>query len=942
MPVFLFTDIEGSTQLWEIHGRVMGEALSRHDQILHDCVTAHGGRIIKHTGDGVFAVFDTGEPLQCALAIGQQIAGTDWGPIGRLRVRIALHAGDAEQRGADYFGSAVNRTARLLYAAWGGQILLTDQVVRAHRPPENAVLRDYGVHMLKDLGHPQQIFGLLPQQAKAQEFPPLRSLSTRAHNLPPQPTPFIGRRQELAEILHRLDRPECRMLTIVGPGGVGKTRLALQVGAENIDAFPHGVYQVSLAPLSAANSIVTTIADALNYPFSGSEAPADQLWRYLYDKEMLLILDNFEHLMDGVDLVADLLAGAPRLKLIVTSRERLNLHEEWTFELVGMEVPEQEDVSSAEQFAAVQLFLNTAYRVYPNLSANECERRNIVRICQLVEGLPLAIELASSWVRVLTCQEIADEIAKSRDFLVATSPNVPARHQSLRAIFEYSWHLLLPHERDVLRRLSVFRGGMQRDAAQQVAGATLPVLLALADKSLLRRSPTGRYEMLEAVRQYAREKLAEDEAVAAETQRSHTAYYMNLLRIHGESLRGGRQREALAALSAERENGRRAWQRTVESLDVATMRQGLDGLYHLYEIRGWLQDGFQLFDHAVNAVAHAPHSRLQVVTRAQALARRGWFAYRLGRLQAARRDLRQSLAICLEWNEPEEAAGVRYNLGVLTYQLGQYEEAERLLHESLQAQRTIGDTFGAARTLSILGIVARDQGDKARAAQFLEESLALHRALDEKRGTARCLNLLALLHRDQGRPEEARTQIEESLELARDIDDISGIAYALSLLGVVLHELGDYVAARDYARESLEIRERFGDRRGTIFSHNDLGRALMMLERYDAARDHLCQALAAAEALETRPLSYYVLASFAELAYLEQRPPAALRFAALIIASGTSFEAAASSAQRIYGLAAAQLSPEEVETIWEEASVAGYDEYVREILADCGLPLEAG
>jgi predicted ATPase/class 3 adenylate cyclase len=940
MPVFLFTDIEGSTQLWEIHGRVMGEALSRHDQILHDCVAAHGGRIIKHTGDGIFAVFERGQPLQCALAIRQQMAGADWGPIGRLRVRIALHAGEAEQRGADYFGSAVNRTARLLYAAWGGQILLTDHVIRAYRPPENAVLRDYGVHMLKDLGHPQQIFGLLPQEAAAQEFPPLRSLSTRAHNLPPQPTPFIGRRQELAEILSRLDRPECRLLTIVGPGGVGKTRMALQVAAENIDAFPHGVFQVSLAPLSVASSIVTTIADALNFPFGGAEAPADQLWRYLQDKEMLLILDNFEHLMDGVNLVADLLAGAPRLKLIVTSRERLNLHEEWPYELAGMEVPQGEEIGSAEQFAAVQLFLNTAYRVYPNLSPSECEKLNIVRICQLVEGLPLAIELASSWVRALTCQEIADEIARSRDFLVAMSPHVPARQQSLRTIFEYSWHLLLPQERDILRRLSVFRGGMQRDAAEQVAGATLPVLLALADKSLLRRSPTGRYEMLEAVRQYAREKLAEDEPIAAETQRRHTHYYMSVLHTHGESLRGGRQREALGVLSAERENCLRAWQRTVDSHDVAAMRQGLDGLYHLYEIRGWLQDGFEQFDHAVNAVAHAPHSRLQVVTRALALARRGWFAYRLGRFQAARRDLRQSLSICLEWNEPEEAAGVRYNLGVLTYQLGQYEEAERLLHESLQAQRTIGDTFGAARTLSILGIVARDQGDIARAAQFLEESLALHRAIDEKRGTARCLNLLALLHRDQGRLEEARTQIEESLTLARDIDDISGIAYALSLLGVVLHGLGDYVAARDYARDSLELREKFGDRRGAIFSHNDLGRALMMLERYDAAREHFCRALAAAETLQTKPLSYYVLASFAELAYLEKRPALALRFAALIIAAGTSFEAAASAAQRIYELAAARLSPKEVDAAWEEASVASYDAYVRDVLVDCGPPQE--
>jgi hypothetical protein len=285
--------------LWELHGRAMGEALSRHDRILHDCIGAHGGRVIKHTGDGVFAVFESGRPLECALAVRRQLANEDWGAIGRIRVRMALHAGDAERRNEDYFGSAVNRTARLLYAAWGGQILLSEQVVRSFTVPANCTLQDYGVHMLKDLGHPQQIFGLVPQDAETQEFPPLRSLSTRAHNLPPQPTPFIGRRKELAEILARIDSPDCRLLTIVGPGGVGKTRVALQVAAENIDAFPHGVYQVSLAPLSTASAIVTTVADALHFPFTGPEAPSEQLWRYLQDKEMMLVLDNFEHLMMG-------------------------------------------------------------------------------------------------------------------------------------------------------------------------------------------------------------------------------------------------------------------------------------------------------------------------------------------------------------------------------------------------------------------------------------------------------------------------------------------------------------------------------------------------------------------------------------------------------------------------------------------------------------------
>jgi predicted ATPase len=919
----------------------MGDALSVHDQIVDSCVTRGGGRIIKHTGDGVFAVFDEGQPLQCALDIQRQVADTDWGPIGRLRVRIALHAGEAERRDNDFFGSAVNRTARLLLAAWGGQILLSEEVARVFETPEGSALHDYGVHMLKDLGHPQQIYGLIDLRLEEEEFPPLRSLSTRSHNLPPQPTRFIGRHKELAEILERLDSPNCRLLTIVGPGGVGKTRLALQVAAENIDAFPHGVYQVSLAPLAAGSSIITTIAEALHFPFSGSELPAEQLWRYLKDKEMLLVLDNFEHLMEGVGSISDIVQNAHRLKLIVTSRERLNLHEEWTYELHGMEVPGAHELQSAEQFSSVRLFLQNVYRINPDFTLNDEEKANIIRVCELVEGIPLGIELAASWIRVLSCGEIAAEIERSRDFLFTSAMDVPERHQSLRAVFDYSWRLLSSRQQDVLRRLAVFRGGMPREAAEQVAGATLPLLLALTDKSLLRRTPSGRYQMLEAVRDYAYEKLAEEPDVAAETESRHASFFINLLLQYGSALTGGRQREALAILGMERANGRKALKRVMAVGDVELSHQVLDALFHLYEIRGWMQEGFDLFSQFVEALRMVPPSRLQVLTHAMALCRRGWFAYRLGRHQEAEEDMRRSLAIFQEWDEPAQVAIAFYNLGVLTYQLGDYVEAEQLLHRGLDMQKAEGERFGTARALSILGIIARDQGLFDRARSLLEESLALHRELEEKRGISRCLNLLALLHRDQGELEQARLQMEESLVMSRDIDDVSGVAYALSLLGVVHHELGDYIAARDYAQDSLAVRESIGDRRGLAFSHNDLGRALMMLERYDSARDHFRRALAAAEEIRARPISYYILANLAELERREDHLEVALRLAALVIASGTSFEAAVTSAQLAYDRITPALAPERIAAIWEEVTPDAYDAVLGELLGAGRLKPEA-
>ena len=932
MPTFLFTDIQGSTQLWEVHGRAMGAALSQHDQILADCVAIHGGRIVKHTGDGVFAVFDGGRPLHCALDIQRRLEATDWTPIGRLRVRIALHAGEAERRGDDYFGSAVNRTARLLVAAWGGQIVLSEDVVRLFEAPEGSVLRDYGVHMLKDLDHPQQIFGLIDDERREEEFPPLRSLSTRSHNLPPQPTRFVGRDKELADILERLDSPNCRLLTIVGPGGVGKTRLALQVAAESIDAFPHGVYQVGLAPLASGNSIITTIAEALRFPFSGEDLPAEQLWRYLKDKEMLLVLDNFEHLMADVTAISDIVQNAPRLKLIVTSRERLNLPEEWIYELRGMEVPGEHDLQTAEQFASVRLFLQHVYRINPGFKLADEDRVCIIRICRLVEGIPLGIELAASWIRILSCVEIVAEIERSRDFLFTNSPGVPERHQSLRAVFEYSWKLLNPREQDVLRRLSVFRGGLSREAAEVVADATLPLLLALTDKSLLRRTPAGRYQMLDAVRDYAAEKLEAEPAVAAETEERHTAYYMGLLRSYGAELTGGRQREALVVLGAERANGRRALKCVMAQRDVDVLYEVVELLFHLYEIRGWMQDGFDLFSQLVRALTRAPRSRKQAITRAMAVGCRGWFSNRLGNLKAAQRDIRHSLTVFNELDEPARLAVALYDLGVLTYQIGNYVQAEKLLHQSLELYRATGEAFGAARALSILGIVARDQGLLDEAKALLEESLALHRALEEKRGISRCLNLLALLHRDQGELELARLQMEESLQMSREIDDISGVAYALSLLGVVHHEMGDYIVARDYARDSLEIREAIGDRRGSAFSHNDLGRALMMLERYESARRHFYQALALAEEVRARPISCYVLANVAELERLLNDPEEALRLAALVIASGTGFEVAVSAAQAVIDKAGPLLPPGQVAALWQEATPEAFEEVIGVLL----------
>ena len=899
MLTFLFTDIERSTQLWEMYGRAMGDALSVHDAILHRCVQEHGGRIVKHTGDGIFAVFNGGRPLACAVAMQQRLKAADWGSVGEVGVRIALHRGEAEFRDGDYFGSAVNQAARLVTAAWGGQIILSAEIAEAGEAPEGANLEDYGVHMLKDLGHPQRIYGLIPAGMEGRRFPPLRTLSTRAHNLPPQPTSFIDRKRELAEMTARLEDPACRLLTLVGAGGIGKTRLALQVAAEMIDAFAHGVYQVPLAPLSSSEFIYSAIGDALRFPFSGAEEERIQLLNYLRQKEMLLVLDNFEHLIEGASSVADILHQTTRVKIAVTSRERLNLQGEWVYELRGMPVPNGDRVSGISQYSAVQLFVQSATRVYPAFKLDEDTEENVARIVRLVEGIPLGIELAAAWVRALSPADIAEEIERSRDFLATTSPDVPRRHQSLRAVFANSWNLLAEQERDVVRRLALFRGSFSREAAQWVAEASLPLLLTLTDKSLIRRTVSGRYEMLETLRQYAAEQLDEAPAVRSETRGRHSAYYTELLHRYEEDLRGGRQKEALATLEADNENVREAWCHAVQAGLEHDVARGLRGLFHFYEIRGRLQEGLELFNQALALFTGEPLSPERKSLRGTVLLRRGWFSYRLGRFEEAQRDLKESLALFRRLDVPGERAFALYNLGILSYQFGRYIEAQAHLEESLIIRRELNDLFGVARSLSILGIVARDQGQFEEAEQILEESLTVHRQVEEYRGISRCLNLLALLRRDMGDDEKAQTMLEESLAISRELEDQMGIAFAVSLLGVILYERGQYEQAWDLVEESLAIREEVGDRRGIAFSLNDLGNVAAAQGRYGAAADYYRQALETAREIGALPLALYVLAGVAELRAKEGNAEGALALALLVLNHDSSFEMANDKAERV-------------------------------------------
>jgi predicted ATPase/class 3 adenylate cyclase/Tfp pilus assembly protein PilF len=845
---FLFSDIEGSTRLSGEYGvRVMKPVLARHDAIFEECLRRFGGRILDKAGDGVFAAFEgEGSPLECVLAIQRQIQAEDWGEIGELRIRVALHRGYAERYEMKYMGLTVNRTARVLSTGWGGQVLVTPEVLQAHALPAGASVEDLGVHLLKDLSEPQQILQLVHPDLKIKKFPALRSLSSRPNNLPPQSTPFIGREEELAKILAYLDDPACRLLTLLGPGGIGKTRLALQAAAQLIDAFQYGVYAVFLAPLSSADLIIPTIADALRFTFYSREDPKTQMINYLREKQLLLVLDNFEHVTAGAGLLAELLPSAPQVKLLVTSRTRLNLQGERLLDIHGMKFPQNGQTNGIEDHAAVRLFLQGARRVGAHLDWTQ-EQPHVVRICQLVCGVPLAIELAAAWTRALPCTEIAQEIQQSLDFLETSMADLPERHRSLRGAFEYSWKLLSEPERDAFSKLSVFRGGFTRSAAQRVTGASLLLLSALIDKSLLYRNASEHYEVHELLRQYGEERLKRDPQVYERTRDRHCAYYSEALQSLEGALKGAERKAALEKIQPEIDNVRAAWNWAVAHGPEGAIEKSLQSLYCFYELRSRYFEGQAAFEEAI-----APRRKRQTLGSpaepnpllAKLLARQGGFCCSLGLHEQAKQLLEESLALCSRGGAREELAFILLNLGVVHLRFGEYQRAREFAHESLVICRAAGDPRGIADALNTLGNIGWQLGEYAQAKRFYQEGLAIRKETGDLWGLGGSLNNLGIIADQLGEYAEAKRLLTESLALSRQIGDRRLTGESLNNLGLTAEHLGELVEAKEFYQESLAIKREIGDRWSIGRSLNNLGEVTMRLGEYGEARRLLEESLA--------------------------------------------------------------------------------------------------
>jgi predicted ATPase/class 3 adenylate cyclase len=812
---FLFTDIEGSTKLWERDTQTMQKAVGRHDTILHRVVEEQDGYVFKTVGDAFCCAFSTAtDALEAALNAQWALFDEDWGVEGGVRVRMALHTGVAEERDGDYFGPPVNRVARLLHAAHGGQVLLsaaTHEMVR-DQLPEEVSLRDLGEQRLKDLFRPERVFQLTAPGLPS-EFLPLRTLEARLNNLPLQPTPLVGRVREVEEVAERLRSEQVRLLTLTGPGGTGKTRLALQAGADLLEEFSDGVFFISLASITDPELVPSAIAEPFRLRESTEQTLEESLKSYIRDKRLLLILDNFEQILEKAPLVGELVGACPNLKVLATSRIPLRLYGEWEYPVPPLALPDPSVLPPVEvlsQYEAVKLFVERARAVKEDFEVTNESAPAVAEICARLDGLPLAIELAAARIRILPPQKMLQRLSNRLALLQGGPRDLPARQQTLRGTIDWSYDLLTEEEKTLFGRLSVFSGGRTLEAIEQICAPAgdidaLEGVDSLVEKSLLRREEAvageSRFVMLETVQEYAREKL-EESGEAEEVKRRHAEYFLALAEQADPELKGPDQLEWLQRLETEHDNMRAALRWALQRAETELALRLGGALWWFWFMRGYDSEGRRWLEEAL-----AMEERGSMESRAMALAAVGALASHQGDLDRAEEALEEGLELLVE-EESERSEAKLYlhlTLGHVALERADYVRATGLFEESYGLSQQMRNGWGLARSVMSLATVIHEQGDLERATELYEEGIDLFRERGDKLGLARCLNNLGLAVYARGDLGRAVKLTEEGVSLLQELGAGADTAVGLCNLGWMALLQNDLGRAADLYEESLVL-----------------------------------------------------------------------------------------------------------------------------------------
>jgi predicted ATPase/class 3 adenylate cyclase len=897
--------------------------------LVQQSATAHGGVLVQAQAGEVWAAFVTAPgALAAAVSIQRQCCASP--STTSLPARLALHTGTAEIYDDRYGGHALHRAAHILAAGHAGQIVLsraTHELVR-DALPANVLLRDLGEHRLADLTRPEHLFQVTAPDLPDQ-FPPLATLEQHPNNLPTQPTPLIGRKQELALIKQMLQSGDTRLVTLTGTGGAGKTRLSLQVAADLLPMFADGVFFVSLVPIRTPDLVTSTIAEALGVREAGVQPLIERLKEWLRERHLLLVLDNFEQVVVAAPIVADVLSTAPRLKILVTSREVLRLSGERSFLVPPLALPNPVQHPTAEQltqYEAVQLFIERAQAVNPNFQVTNANAPAVAEICYRLDGLPLAIELAAARIRLLTPQTLLERLGSRLKLLTSGARDLPARQQTLRRTIDWSHDLLDAAEQQLFRRLAVFVGGRTLEAAEAVcnADADLPIdvldgLASLLDKSLLYQAEGAgdepRFMMLETIWEYAVERLAASEECEPVRQR-HAAYYLELAERAAPELRGADQLRWLDQFEREHDNLRAALGWATETGETAIGTRIGVALLRFWEVRTHLSEGRRWYDHflvrqgdlppelrtrllntagrmAFNQSDYECSSALYAqgleLAQAQsdqagcaaALSGLGIVARAQGEFAHAVAYFEQALPL---WRATQDRLGIAVGLlnqGIALKDQGYYSHSTALLEESLQLYRSLGDTLSVALVLDHLAAAARQQGEYDHATALQEECLALRRTLRDKRGIAASLCDTGNIALDQGQIERAIALYEESLALFRAVGEKWRTAIVLDNLGYAFQHQGDYPRALAFHDQGLQIQRAIGDKHGAAMSLDNIGVLALRQDNLPCAAASFAESLALRDEINDRSGIWSVLEGLAEVAFrLHQAERAARIFGA--------------------------------------------------------------